>query len=109
MKFWASTAWSAPAGNAAISGFRIARDGADSTGGGAYATTLAASARTFTFTLLRPDATYRFSVQATNGAGPGATAVTSEPAMTVRSTTCRWRKRHCWKRSSMSTNSSHAS
>lgn len=80
----ATVTWSAPAGNAAISGFRIARDGADSTGGGAYATTLAASARTFTFTLLRPDATYRFSVQATNGAGPGATAVIgSAPATTA--------------------------
>jgi len=80
----ASVTWSppAPTGGGTISGYRVGRDGVDSTGGGAYATTVPAATRTFTFTLLRPDATYTFIVQAINSAGSGVAAtVTSAGAV----------------------------
>jgi hypothetical protein len=76
-------AWLPPAneGGAPITGYRVARDGTDSTGGGAYATTLPATARGFRFSLLRPQANYSFTVQAINtvGTGPSATAVMRPP------------------------------
>jgi hypothetical protein len=82
----ATVTWSPPVstGGGPISGYRVARDGADSTGGGAYATIVTAATRTFTFTLLQPDATYTFSVQAINSAGSGAiSSATSGPAISA--------------------------
>lgn len=74
----ATITWSAPTTtNGTITGYRVARDGTDTTGGGAYATTLSASSRTFSFTLLRPATAYTFSVHAVTTAGNG-------PAATVR-------------------------
>lgn len=74
----ATVSWSPPtAPNGTVTGYRVGRDGIDSTGGGEYAITRAADARTFTFTLLRPDTDYTFSVRAINQTGTG-------PAATVR-------------------------
>ena len=46
----------------APAGFNVGRDGTDSHGGGAWSTTLPASARTFTFSYLRPGVTYTLTV-----------------------------------------------
>lgn len=74
----ATVAWTPPATpNGTITGYRIGRDGTDSTGGGEYATTRSADTRSFSFTLLRPDADYTLSVRAINATGTG-------PAATVR-------------------------
>ena len=74
----ATITWSPPATSpSTITGYRVARDGTDSTGGGAYATTLPAGSRTFSFTLLKPANAYTFSVQAVTASGTG-------PAATVR-------------------------
>ena len=72
----AAVTWQPPTstGGSPITGYRITRDGADSTGGGGYTTVLPASARSFTFTLLQPSGGYKFSVQAINAAGTGPSA-----------------------------------
>ena len=71
--------WRPPAstGGVQITGYRIARDGTDSTGGGAYATTLPPTAATFTFTLLNRHTTYRFTVRAVTAGGLGPESVVS--------------------------------
>lgn len=75
--------WPSPPsdGGSAITGFRVTRDGADTTGGGAFTTVLPASARTFRFTLLDPRAAYNFRVHTINavGTGPGVTAAVHPP------------------------------
>lgn len=58
-------------GGATITGYRVARDGTDSGGGGPWSTTVGASATSQTFTLLRPSALYRFSVTPLTTAGDG--------------------------------------
>ena len=85
----AAVSWQPPtAGGFPVTGYRISRDGTDSTGGGAYATTVSATTRTFAFTLLKPDSTYRFSVQALSAAGGGPVAtVVSAPATSAPTTT----------------------
>ncbi len=85
----ATLRWQPPtAGGSAVTGYRISRDGADSTGGGAYATTVSAATRTFAFTLLKPDSTYRFTVQALSAASGGPiVTVVSTPIVTPPTTT----------------------
>ncbi len=68
--------WAPPAsdGGAAISGYRVARDGTDSGGAGAWSTVVAATARSFTFSYLNAWDTYRLSVRAVNAVGAGPEA-----------------------------------
>ena len=77
-----SLAWSPPIsdGGSTVTGYRVTRDGQDSTGGGAYSTVLPATARAFRFTLLNPSAGYTFSVQAVTAVGTGPAARTSSPS-----------------------------
>lgn len=76
----ATVSWSAPANpNGTITGYRVGRDGTDTTGGGEYATTRPPDARSFTFTLLRPDADYTLWVRAINGTGTGPAAPVRVP------------------------------
>ncbi len=60
-------------GTTTVTGYRVARDGTDREGKGAWSTVLGPEARTFTMTLLRNDVTYAFSVAAVSAAGAGAT------------------------------------
>lgn len=79
-----AVSWQPPAsdGGSPVTGYRVARDGTDSTGGGTYATTLPNTARSFGFSLLRPQDRYTFTVQAVTavGAGPAATVTTRPPS-----------------------------
>ncbi len=65
--------WAPPAadGGAAVTGYRVARDGTDSAGVGPWSSTLAATARSFTFSNLVAGSTYRLSVEAINAVGTG--------------------------------------
>ena len=69
----ATLTWVAPAsdGGSAITGYRVARDGTDSHGTGAWSTTVPATTRSYSFGSLRPGATYHLSVQAINAVGTG--------------------------------------
>ena len=77
----ANLTWQPPTsdGGTAVTGYRVSRDGTDSTGGGGYSTVVPAATRSFAFSLLKADTTYRFSVQAVNAVG------TSPEAVVVRS------------------------
>ena len=80
----ATITWAPPGGDrgAAVTGYRIARDGVDSHGTGPWSTTVPDATRTFTFGSLKPGATYHLTVQAINaaGTGPAATATVTTPA-----------------------------
>lgn len=68
----ATVTWLPPgAGMSGVRGFRVGRDGTDSTGGGVWTTELAADRRSFTFTLLRPTTRYTFTVQTLGPTGAG--------------------------------------
>ena len=58
----------------AVTGYRVGRDGYDSSGSGAWSTTTAATARTWTFTKLRSGTTYTLTVQPLTARGAGAPA-----------------------------------
>ena len=85
----ATVSWRPPTinGASAIIGYRIGRDGVDTAGTPAWSTTVAPTARSATFRLLRVGTTYHVTVQAINGAGGGApatvtvtiTAIPSQP------------------------------
>ena len=74
----ATVSWQPPVsdGGSPITGYRVARDGSDAAGVGAYSTVVAATVRTFTMTRLVDGATYRLSVEAitAQGTGPDASA-----------------------------------
>jgi len=88
--------WLPPAdtGGSAITGYRVARDGTDGSGNGAYSSVIASNLRTFTMTNLVAGRTYNLSVQAVTATGTspviGAAVVmntTSTPAPTSISVT----------------------
>lgn len=68
----ATVSWTPPwtTNGARITGYRVARDGFDTDGSGAWSTTVPATARSFTFTKLGPTS-YRATVQAITAAGTG--------------------------------------
>lgn len=70
----ATLAWTAPvvAAGETITGYRVARDGKDSTGFGAYSAVIGADRRSVDFNLLVPGSVYNLSVQAVTAAGSSA-------------------------------------
>lgn len=74
----AKISWSAPTApkGKSIVGYRVARNGVDSYGGGAYAKTLGASVRSFTMHYLVLGATYTLSVQALYSGGTKSATAT---------------------------------
>lgn len=72
----ATVTWAPPSssGGVPISGYRVSRNGTDSSGWGAYSTTLPASAGTFTFNRLVTGQTYTITVQALNEIGQSGPA-----------------------------------
>ncbi|WP_181135556.1 fibronectin type III domain-containing protein [Rathayibacter sp. AY2B3] len=71
--------WRAPErdGGSPITGYRIGRDGSDASGGGPWSTLVSPDKRSQTFTNLKPNTTYTFTLQAVNAKGSGARATTS--------------------------------
>lgn len=72
----ATLTWSPPAasGGAPVTGYRVARNGVDSTGTGSWSTTVAASVRQHVFGSLVPGQTYTLTVQAVTSLGTGTSA-----------------------------------
>jgi hypothetical protein len=70
----ATIRWAPPThdGGAAVTGYRIRRDGINSLGSPSWSPTVSATARSQTFTRLVPGTTYTFSVSAINAAGTGS-------------------------------------
>jgi hypothetical protein len=76
----------APDWPSTVTGYRVSRDGVDAFGAGPWSTTVASTARSFTFTHLARSSTYRFTVTALTDAGdrPDASVVARVlPAPTV--------------------------
>ncbi|MET0693572.1 MAG: S8 family serine peptidase [Propionibacteriaceae bacterium] len=65
--------WSAPVndGGAAITGYRVTRDGKSSTGQGPVTIAVSATTKSYTFTKLKKGSAYTLSVRAVNSAGVG--------------------------------------
>ena len=76
--------WKAPTSNggSAVTGYKVGRDGVDTSGAGPWSTTVSAATTSLRFDKLKPGSTYRLSVQAVNavGAGPAATVTVVIPA-----------------------------
>lgn len=88
----ATVSWAPPGtdGNSAVTGYKVARDGTDTSGAGLWSTTLPATGRWFQFAKLKAGTAYTLTVQAINAAGEGAPAsvvvTTAAPPPPVRST-----------------------
>ena len=83
----ATLQWAPPTtdGGSPITGYRVARDGTDTSGAGPWSGTVAATARSFTFSRLAAGTPYRLSVSAINavGTGPaGSASITLTPTTT---------------------------
>ncbi|MEH3075699.1 MAG: fibronectin type III domain-containing protein [Quadrisphaera sp.] len=72
----ATLAWSTPTsdGGSTITGYRVSRDGKDSTGTGAWSTVVGAGTKTFTFGSLVAGSSYTLSVTAINAVGESPAA-----------------------------------
>ncbi len=72
----ATITWQPPTstGGLAVTGYRVARDGVDSTGSGPWSSIVPATARSQTFTNLVAGKAYTLSVRAITSAGTGAAA-----------------------------------
>ena len=68
----ATVTWQAPVTSAAITGYRVSRDGTSTAGAGATTTTLGPKARTLTLGKLASGQTYTVTVQPVTAAGAGA-------------------------------------
>jgi hypothetical protein len=73
--------WSPPKnpGTGFVTGYRVSRDGTDLAGAGPWATTVSATARSFTFTNLRSSTAYALAVQPITTAGTGLPVTVSTP------------------------------
>ena len=80
-----SLSWQPPSadGGTPVTGYRVTRDGSDSTGGGTYSTVVPATARNFGFSLLNPSANYQLTVQAVTATSSGPVAAVTSPARVV--------------------------
>jgi hypothetical protein len=72
----ATLSWAPPAsgGASAVTGYRVARNGTDASGGGAWSATVPATVRSQVFSKLVPGQTYTLTVQAINASGTGPSA-----------------------------------
>lgn len=71
----ATVRWSAPS-SGAVTGYRVSRDGVDSSGTGAWSGDVGASVRAKTFTRLVPGSTYDLGVAAVTASGVGPVVTT---------------------------------
>lgn len=70
--------WAAPTGGGSpVTGYTVARDGVDTSGGGPWGTTVAASVLVWTFDKLQAGTAYTFTVTATTAQGSGPPATVS--------------------------------
>jgi predicted phage tail protein len=79
----ATLAWSPPAhdGGKVVTGYRVTRNGKDARGAGPVTVTVAAPARSHTFTGLRAGTAYTLTVRAVNAVGAGGTVTQGVAAL----------------------------